>query len=75
MTVNDFSNGTGKPGSNDDDYFKRWYTKKQVMKFLDIGKTTFYKYVNEHGLKLSGVGHKRKVHQDDLDDFMRRRGK
>ena len=75
MPVNNFSNGGDEPANGDDDYFKKFYTIEQVMAFLRIKKTTFYKYVRENGLKLSGVGHSRRVHQDDLDDFMRGKGK
>ena len=75
MPNNDFPNGAGKHSNNEDDYFKKWYTIKQVMKFLNIGKTTFYNYEKKYGLRISGRGHSRRVHQDDLDDFMRGRGK
>ena len=59
------------PAHNDDlDPLKKWLTKKQVMKFLDIGRTTFSEY-KKYGLKTSKIGNKERVHQDDLDEFLK----
>ena len=59
------------PAHNDDlDPLKKWLTKKQAMKFLDIGRTTFSEY-KKYSLKTSRIGNKERVHQDDLDEFLR----
>ena len=67
------------PGQNDlptpnDDLgpLKKWLTKKQAMKFLDVERTTFADYKKLHGLKTSKVRGKERVHLDDLDDFLKR---
>jgi len=49
---------------------KKWLTKKQVMRFLDIGRTTYAKY-KEMGLKISKVRNREMVHEDHLDEFLR----
>lgn len=59
------------PDHNDDlDPLKKWLTKKQVMQFLDIGRTTFSEY-KKYGLKTSKIGNKERVHRDHLDEFLR----
>ncbi len=49
----------------------KWLTKKQAMKFLDVGRTTFSEYKKLYGLKTSKIGNKERVHQDDLDEFLK----
>ena len=66
-TNNDLPKGEGKQENNPG---KKWYTKKEAMKFLDVGKTTFYKYIKDDGLKVCGTGHKLKFLGDDLEDFL-----
>ena len=60
------------PAQNDDlGPLKKWLTKKQAMKFLDVERTTFSDYKKLHGLKTSKIGNKEKVSVDDLDEFLR----
>ncbi len=67
-TNNDLPNGD--PKQNNNDPLKKWYSKKQAMKFLDVGKTVFGDYMKKHGLKSCGLGHKLKFHEDDMNDFL-----
>jgi len=60
------------PAHNDDlDPLKKWLTKKQAMKFLDVERTTFTIYKKRYGLKTSKIGNKERVHLDDLDEFLK----
>jgi len=60
------------PAHNDDlGPLKKWLTKKQAMRFLDVERTTFADYKKLYGLKTSKIGNKERVHLDDLDEFLR----
>ena len=72
-TNNDLPTGDKKPDNNDP--LRKWYTKKEAMKFFDVGKTVFYGYIKLYGLKACGIGHKKKFHVDDMNDFLMRHRK
>ncbi len=65
----------GDPKQNNNDPLKKWYSKKEAMKFFDVGKTVFGDYINKYGLKSGGRGHKLKFHEDDMNDFLLRHRK
>ena len=45
-------------------------TAKQVMSVLGIGKTTFYKLLNDGALTSVRVGRSRKISQDELEKYI-----
>ncbi len=69
-TNNDLLNGDRRQDNNDP--LKKWYTKKEAMKFFDVGKTLFNDYTKLYGLKACGIGNKKQFHIDDMNDFLLR---
>jgi hypothetical protein len=59
-----------QPNDNSFSPLRKWYTREQAMDFLKVGRTTFYLYQKEYGLKSSLIGNIRRFYEDDINDFL-----